>query len=65
MKKFIEQPVVKVVRFESKDVITTSCTIQQGTIHGVDEQGQPISGSTVRIAESKSFGGGVSFSAAW
>lgn len=61
MKKSIEMPIVNVVRFEAKDVITTSCTIQKG--NPIASDGQPISGS--RVAESKSFGGGISFSAAW
>lgn len=61
MKKSIEMPIVNVVRFEAKDVITTSCTIQKGIPSDV----KPDSPSANRVAESKSFGGGVSFSAAW
>ncbi len=61
MKKSIEMPIVNVVRFEAKDVITTSCTIQKGIASKV----VPEQGSVVRIAESKSFGGGISFSSAW
>lgn len=62
MKKFFEQPVVNVVRFEAKDVITTSSS-DCGIKAGAPEKGNYS--STARIAESKSFGGGVSFSAAW
>lgn len=61
MKKSIEMPIVNVVRFEAKDVITTSCTIQKGNPADV----KPGTPSADRVAESKNFGGGVSFSAAW
>lgn len=60
MKKSIEMPIVNVVRFEAKDVITTSCELKKGDASTVTG-----SKATVRIAESKSFGGGVSFSSAW
>lgn len=60
MKKSIEMPVVNVVRFEAKDVIATSCEITKG-------DASTVTGDKAvnRIAESKSFGGGVSFSSAW
>lgn len=60
MKKSFEMPIVNVVRFEAKDVITTSCEIKKG-------DASTVTGDKAinRIAETKSFGGGVSFSAAW
>lgn len=66
MKKFIETPIVKVVRFEAKDVITTSCTIREGIEKGNPTGEKPIPvGDIKRVAESKGFGGGVNFSSAW
>ncbi len=69
MKKFIETPIVKVVRFEAKDVITTSCTIQNGETVGLGNQGikTPVvlDKDVHRVAESKNFGGGINFSSAW
>lgn len=62
MKKSIEMPIVNVVRFEAKDVITTSCTIRQG-IKNVNQD--YMQNNVNRVAESKGFGGGISFSAAW
>lgn len=70
MKKFIDTPVVKVVRFEAKDVITTSCTIQNGDKIGtgkleIGETPVQLGENVHRVAESKGFGGGINFSSAW
>lgn len=51
MKKSIEMPIVNVIRYEAKDVITTSGIMKQG---GLDENGQPTNfGAVPKYAEGK------------
>lgn len=54
MKKSIEMPIVNVIRYEAKDVITTSGTMNQG---GIDPNtNQPEHFATPKFAEGKALG---------
>lgn len=54
MKKSIEMPIVNVIRYEAKDVITTSGEVVDGTITaGGMENGEFIRFATPQFAEGK------------
>lgn len=55
MKKSIEMPIVNVIRYEAKDVITTSGEVVDGVIkQGGIENGEPVHfGSVPSFAEGK------------